>query len=173
MKKIILTVTISIITVLNGFSTEQIPDLLIIDNDTIYLKSFPLEKLEFKNPPFKYGEYPFSSTACWRGYQAVWTIENDSLFLIAFIRDDSTKTRLDIEKYFRENNYEYKKKDGKILADWYSANLEDYFKTFNPRYHGYNNKVYLFDPTRKSKKKKILMIIKSGRIIENKIKNAT
>ena len=166
----IIFIIISIFITSNVYSTEQKPDLLIIDKDTIYLKSFPLEKLDFKNSPFNYGEHSFRSTDCWRGYQAIWTIENDSLYLIDIIRDDSTKVRLDIQKYFQENGYEYKIKDGKILADWYTARFEDFFMTFKPMYHSYNDKTSIFESYR-PRKKKILVIIQDGIIIENRIKN--
>ena len=169
MQKIILTISLIIIAVSHLFSTEQKPDLLILGKDTIYLQSFPLEKLEFKIPPFKYGDYPFHTTGCWRGYQAVWTIENDKLYLVEIIRDDSSNQRLNIEKYFADNGYSPKIENGKILADWYTANLEDYFKTFNPQFHGYNDKKCLFESYRPKEKRRLIKI-ESGVVVENKMK---
>jgi hypothetical protein len=64
------------------FSTAQIPDLLIYKSDTVALYANPLEAYYNENiprPDFKLGGC--WSTACWRGYQAIWEIKNDSLFL--------------------------------------------------------------------------------------------
>lgn len=43
----------------------------IIENDTIYLKTFPLEKLEMSKPPFGNTKATKFSTASWRGYRAI------------------------------------------------------------------------------------------------------
>jgi len=43
-----------------------------IKNDTIYLKEFPLEKLELEKRPFGNTRITAPSSACWRGYKAVW-----------------------------------------------------------------------------------------------------
>ena len=51
MNKLITIIIFSTITC-NCFSTEQLADLLIIGKDTVYLKSFPLEMLEFEKSLF-------------------------------------------------------------------------------------------------------------------------
>jgi hypothetical protein len=64
------------------FGTAQIPDLLIYNNDTVSLYANPLESYYTEDNPRP--EYIVSgcwSTACWRGYQAIWEVKNDSLFL--------------------------------------------------------------------------------------------
>jgi len=169
MHKIILTILFIIISFADAFSTGQIPDLLILGKDTIYLQSFPLETLNLKIRPFKYENHSFHTTGCWRGYQAVWTIENSKLYLVEIIRDDSSKQRLNIKTYLADNGYSPKIENGKILADWYTANLEDYFKTFNRQFEGYNDKKCLFE-SHSPKKKKRLIRIESGIVIENKMK---
>ena len=71
MKKILLLfVFFTLVT--KCFSTEQFCDLIIIGRDTIYLKSFPLEKLKLSVAPFKYGNVTSPNTGCWRGYIAIW-----------------------------------------------------------------------------------------------------
>lgn len=66
----------------NLFGTAQVPDYLIYDGDTIALFSNPLktflDKNEIEEIP---GLAECSSTACWRGYVALWELKNDSLFL--------------------------------------------------------------------------------------------
>ena len=67
-----------------AYSTAQVPDLLIYNGDTLMLFSNPLEFFynETNPKPVTFVETNCSSTACWRGYQATWLIENDSLYLI-------------------------------------------------------------------------------------------
>ena len=107
------------------YCTEQFSDYLIVNNDTICLKSFPLDELGFNLP---FGDSA-PSTACWRGYQAVWVIENDSLFLkeINPCYPDSTEYDFTMEKYFLDNGYNPVIIGGKIFADWYTAKIENYF----------------------------------------------
>lgn len=83
MMKNILLLIFGLFIYVQVFGTAQIPDLLIYKGDTVSLYSNPLE-LYFrakKSRPSRIGPYGCESTACWRGYQAVWEIKNDSLFL--------------------------------------------------------------------------------------------
>jgi len=66
------------------FATGQVPDYLIYQGDTVAIYSNPLEQYFRLNnnhdiPDFK---SECSSSGCWRGYIAYWTLRNDSLFLI-------------------------------------------------------------------------------------------
>lgn len=130
MKRYILTIAIFFLSLLKVFSTEQIPDRLIIGDDTIYLKSFPLEELRvkhsFKKPPFKYGNYSFPNTGCWRGYVATWKIIDKKLMLIKVEKIDSTSKKLNIIKYFESNNFTPTVIDGYVFADWYTETLKRY-----------------------------------------------
>lgn len=67
-----------------GFSTNQVPDYLILDSDTIAIFSNPLESY-FNQVGERniIGLQGCGSTACWRGYKAIWELKNDSLFLNA------------------------------------------------------------------------------------------
>jgi hypothetical protein len=150
----------------NLYGTEQIPDLLINGKDTICLKSFPLEKLNFKVDPFSYGEYSFPHTACWRGYQAIWSIENDSLYLLDIIKIDSTKQKINLKKYFELNVYQAIIIKGKVFADWYSANLE----TYDFSYANYGNNC-LFESYKPKKRKKKLEF-SNGIIICDKLNDS-
>lgn len=126
-----LLMTLSIQVVL---ATDQTPDLLVIGKDTICLKSFPLEELNFEQRPFKYGNADFPNTGCWRGYQALWEVKNDTLFLVAIRKDDATREKVDLKTYFEKNGYEPIMVDGKVFANWYSATFEKYnsYGFFNP-----------------------------------------
>ena len=118
-----LAILILLITNLNCFSTEQISDLLIIDKDTFYLKTFPIEKLEFEKSPFSYGEYKFPYTGCWRGYCATWQIIDNKLALIKVEKVDSTHQKLNIVDFFEQNNYSTKYVNGYVFADWFTSKL--------------------------------------------------
>ncbi len=126
-------------------ATEQISDRLIIGKDTICLKSFPLENLELKIRPFKYGQYSSPHTACWRGYRATWEIIENKLYLIEIEKVDSTLEKLDIKEFFNKNGLTPNIVNGKIFADWYSASLEKYF--------AYYSKDCLYESNRPKKRK--------------------
>ena len=72
-------------------ATEQKPDIVILEGKTYYIHAFgtdfPLEPY-FKNKPRpKFDEdnnvKTLISTACWRGYKAIWHIDNKKLTLIS------------------------------------------------------------------------------------------
>lgn len=62
-------------------ATAQIPDLLIVGNDTLNLFCNPLESYFDNNHPRPSDLGGIMSTACWRDYQATFTFRGDSLFL--------------------------------------------------------------------------------------------
>lgn len=129
-------ILISIISFLSlfGFSTNQISDQIILDRDTFNLLQLPLEEylknaeglelIDFQGCP---------STACWDGYKAIWTIERDSLFLIAITpchrTEYCTGKEASLEKMFPAYY-----KNGKVLAFWYNENLDFSFGRTIRRY---------------------------------------
>jgi len=115
----ILTIFFSIISILNGYATLQIPDLLIYNGDTLSFFATPLELLyqdKTERPNF-FGNEPSSN--CWRGYQAEWIIINGQLYLSNIYSDnykvDSIKANL--KELFPENY-----SNGKVKADWITSN---------------------------------------------------
>jgi len=76
---------------LSIFASPQMPDYIIYKNDTIATYNLLVEQYLQKQEPgvqpqlfgliFRSG----SSFNCWRGYQAIYKIENDSLFLADII----------------------------------------------------------------------------------------
>jgi hypothetical protein len=163
MKKCIIIFLLSVSIENLTFATQQKPDFLIIENDTILLKSFPLEELGFKISPFKFGKYGFHTTGCWRGYQATWKVIEDRLFLIDIVKDDSTKEKLNIDNYFKENKYSPQILNGLIFADWFTADLEPYFI----KYSKYKCLLKSYQP----KKSKAKIKFEKGIMIENKYKS--
>jgi len=157
---------IFLFTTLNCFSTEQIPDLLVIGKDTFYLKTFPLEKLEFEKSPFSYGEFNFPHTGCWRGYRATWKIIDNKLALLEVEKVDSINQKLDIIDFFKQNNYSPKMVNRYVYADWFNSKLLIYS---SPYYYGYPG-LYLEEeyPWRKDKKN-VQLVFEKGILKENKI----
>lgn len=64
------------------FATGQVPDYLIYKGDTVAIFSNPLEQyFELTGKRELIDFVGCGSTACWRGYKAIWELNNDSLFL--------------------------------------------------------------------------------------------
>ena len=92
MRKTLTIIFLLLIPIANLKASPQSPDYLIIGNDTLPLYQLILEDylhsleqptdsnnlfgFSFRND-FGYGT---TSTNCWRGYQAVYSLENDSYF---------------------------------------------------------------------------------------------
>lgn len=108
----------------------QKPDFLVLEKDTIFLNSFPLEYLNFQQRPFKYGYFYFPNSSCWRGYQATWEVIDRKLFLIEIARVDASREKIDLIAYFAANNYTPTIINGKIFADWFTADLKSYPRDF-------------------------------------------
>ena len=131
-RKIVLISIIIYLFSTNAYSTEQTPDILIVGQDTFYLfYTFPIEELELtidSNPFTKKGEYEITISSCWRGYQAIWEIENNKLYLqgINSCHSDSTYDYSIVIDFFINNGYEPKIENGRIVADWFSTNLVKY-----------------------------------------------
>jgi len=106
--------------------------LLIVGQDTFSLfYTFPIEELELtinNNPFTKNGEYEIVSTNCWRGYQAIWEINDNKLYLndIKSCHSDSTYDYSLVIEYFTKNGYEPNIENGRILVDWFTSFIVKY-----------------------------------------------
>ena len=117
-------------------ASPQLPDYIIIGNDTLPLYQLILEDyLQSIEQPtdsirslfgFSFrDEFGYEGTLnCWRGYQAVYSVENDSLFLKYIIpchslkrlnADDINNSNEQLQRLFLE-----KVKNNKVFIDWYS-----------------------------------------------------
>lgn len=83
MIRFILIIAGLLITI-NSFGTAQVPDLIIYKGDTLILHANPLESYYNEDNPRPNHFYVSGfSTACWRGYQAIWEIKDNQLYLNA------------------------------------------------------------------------------------------
>jgi hypothetical protein len=168
--------TLSILTFLlftiSSFATEQEADLLIVNNDTIYLKSFPLDSLNLTQRPFGYTRQTAPSTACWRGYRAIWRIVDNKLYLERITRcySDNEEGEENLTEFFQRNQIDFKENSGMILADWVTMDL--YTMDFSIARH-YPEKTYLYDgyyEKDKMKEKNLRLRIVDGKIEIDKLK---
>lgn len=121
------TTILLILFSLTIFATEQTPDRLIYQSDTIFIDTFPLEKLMesdsiIRKRIFEYSKDVCMSSGCWRGHVATWKIENDSIFLVKLI------SGCEDYKFKLENVFGTKKViEGKVFANWFSGDLNAVF----------------------------------------------
>ena len=136
MKKWLIILNLLLASIGNLKASPQAPDYLIIGKDTLPLYQLILEDylrsieqpadssslfgLNFRDN-FGYG----ISTGCWRGYQAVYSLENDSLFLKYIIPFNSLR-KLDVDDINNSNKqmqrvFQEKVKNNKVFIDWYSS----------------------------------------------------
>lgn len=132
------------------FGSPQIPDYIIYKKDTIptynlivenYLQSLnpnedKLFGLSFRNSTEGLG----TSLNCWRGYQAIYEVENDSLFvkhiISCFELKDNKKINI-FESQERMNKiFGEKVKNGKVFVDWYSGIINFPLKIKNNKMEG-------------------------------------
>lgn len=119
------TILLLLLLILPILATEQVPDILHKGKEKYWLQDyFPLESLDLDHPPFYGGELRMLSTACWRGYEAEWKIENDSLFLIRIYECHNHNGKMqDIITLFKKNDIEFTPSTQKIFANWVSEEL--------------------------------------------------
>lgn len=171
-RKVLLLIAFIFFSIINLKATEQVSDLLIIKNDTFFLKTFPLEKLliekRIKKRPFEYNnDYGFPHTGCYRGYIATWKVIDDKLFLLKVEKEDDTNETLDLSDYFKSIGYTPNLIDGFVQADWYSDTLISYdffMYYYNPK--GF----YLTDSYYSIPANDIQLIFEKGQLIEDNIK---
>jgi hypothetical protein len=112
------------------FATEQTPDRLIYQSDTIFIETYPLEDLMNSNSIirkqiFGYSEEICTSSGSWRGHIATWKIENDSLFLIRLI-NGCEDHEFKLEEVFQDGQMN----KNKVFAGWFTGDLLEYESWF-------------------------------------------
>ena len=127
MKRFLLIAVISFLAFSTTLATEQAPDLLIIEKDTFYLKSFPLENLNFYSKVFDNSR----TTGCHRGYIATWQVIDGVLMLKEVRKFDSSKkglqgAKFNIIEHLKNSGYNPKTINDFIIADWYTDTLKRY-----------------------------------------------
>lgn len=116
-------------------ASPQLPDYIIYKKDTMQIYDLLVEKYinqfnseeedKLTGGSFRNNiqlEDAKLSTNCWRGYQAIYKVENDSLFVVGVINCNSINDI--VAKTSGENLrkvFGNKVKDGKVLVDWWDG----------------------------------------------------
>lgn len=143
-----------------SFASPQVPDYLIYKNDTIPTYNLLVEQflqqreqdngqlfgLSFRNSIV--GESG-GSLNCWRGYQAIYKIENDSLFVCDIIECHTIRNfaKQTSERYLEEI-FKEKVKNHKVFIDWFSGVISFPKKSKDNkilRWDGVFENIYLFE----------------------------
>jgi len=113
-------------------ASPQVPDYIVFEDDTIptynllaeqFLQNHNPEEdklfgLSFRNTLNEFG----GSFNCWRGYQAIYKVENDSLFICDIIechsinKFDKSESIKNLKKLFGQ-----RAKNDKVFIDWFSG----------------------------------------------------
>jgi len=116
-------------------ASPQSPDYIIIGNDTLPIYQLILEDYlqSIKQPTDStslfgfsfYDDFRYFSTGCVRGYQAVYSLENDSLFLKHIIPchslEEFNADVIDNSNKQMQRLFQEKVKNDKVFIDWYSS----------------------------------------------------
>ena len=118
----ILFLFVLLFPITEAFATAQVPDRIIYKGDTLKLFSNPLEYLPNIDElrPRLFGDKEgCKTTACWRGYEAIWIIIDDTLYLTGIFEccyGFEYARKADLKKLFGA-----KCKNGIVKADWFSG----------------------------------------------------
>lgn len=99
---VIVSLILAIIASLSTYATEQSPDRLIINGDTLSLHALPIEQWRKQNEwkePLIPDSLRVSSMGCWRGYIAYWEVIDSRLYLTDIYNADlSAKGSLNLNR---------------------------------------------------------------------------
>lgn len=114
------------------YGSPQVPDYIVFGKDTVQTYNLILESYLQRhdtlmaNKLFGLSFRGGATTNCWRGYQAIYEIENDSLFLVAVISCGGLKSgRLDRSQSIDRMSSIFGKrfKNDKVFIDWFDGNI--------------------------------------------------
>jgi hypothetical protein len=167
-----LPISILILSSFQLFASPQMPDYIIYKNDTIVTYNLILEDylqsheiVETKNLfglSFRSG----SSSNCWRGYQAIYKIENDSLFLVGIINCGERRSgKIDNVASFEKMKAIFNDKviNSRVYVNWLSGDINFPLNNKVLRWDGVFYTIY---------EKEAIISISSGKVFEIKdVKN--
>lgn len=115
------------------FASPQLPDYIIYKGDTIATYTLILEQYFQKQDKADQGKLfglsfrDGASLNCWRGYQAIYEVENDSLFLTDIIycgerRSGKIDKAASVQKM--KNLFNDKFLNKRVYIDWFSGDMK-------------------------------------------------
>jgi hypothetical protein len=148
------------------YSSPQMPDYVVYKNDTFKTYNLILEQyLQKKDTAELENLFGFdfrngSSFSCWRGYQAIYKIENDSLFLTDIINCGELRSKIIDKKASNEKMksiFGNKSNIGKIYINWFSGDFSFPLNNNLIRWDGIFYKIY---------EKETVISIDNGRLMK-------
>ncbi len=146
-----ITLVVLIFSSISIFASPQLPDYIIYKSDTVptynllieqYLQKYKQEEREqLFGLTFRDG----ASFNCWRGYQAIYKIENDSLFLADIIDCGSLrKAQLNKSTSLEKMHSIFGDKliNGKVFINWFSGDMSFPLTNKIVRWDGVFNTIY-------------------------------
>lgn len=134
-KRFTFFLTLSFLTLfsLQTFASPQLPDYIIFKGDTLATYNLLIEQyfqLQGKQDEGKLFGLSFrdgSSFNCWRGYQAIYKIDNDSLFLVDIIscgerRNGNIDKVASVEKM--KEIFKDKFHSDRVYINWFSGDMK-------------------------------------------------
>lgn len=118
---------------LKSFASPQLPDYIIFKGDTIATYTLILEQYFQKQDKAKQAKLfglsfrDGASLNCWRGYQAIYKVENDSLFLVDIIycgerRSGKIDKAASAEKM--KTIFDDKFSNDRVYINWFSGDMK-------------------------------------------------
>ncbi len=170
--KLTLTAILTTLILTDLIASPQVPDYIIYKNDTIPTYNLLVEQylqtqkddngrlfdLSFRN---SIDDQLGTSLNCWRGYQAIYKIENDSLFVSAIIDCNSLENKSQTLNNYIKKIFGDKVLNDKVFISWYSGNVSFPTKAKDNktlRWDGVFERVFLYETVIKVEKGKILKI---------------
>lgn len=131
-KHFVFSVAFSCLISLGLHASPQVPDFIIFRGDTIATYNLLLESYLQQSNATDSGELfglsfrESASTNCWRGYQAIYKIENDSLFLVNIIACGELRNgQIDVTSSLQKMKIIFGEfvKNEKVHINWFSGDL--------------------------------------------------
>jgi hypothetical protein len=138
-----------------SYGTGQVPDYLIYKGDTLAIFSNPLQKYFEQTGKRELIDFiGCGSTACWRGYKAIWELKDHKLYL-----KQVTSCHNDCGREIKNANLKKMFGTDTVFAEWFSGTIKaPKGKLINYIHMGYAS---LYE-------KEEIFIFKKGKLTESK-----
>ena len=147
------------------FASPQMPDYIIYKNDTFATYNLILERFLQRRDTteseklFGLSFRDGATTNCWRGYQAIYRIENDSLFLTDILScGERRSNKIDKDGSLEKMRVIFgdRVKDNKVFINWFSDELNFPLKSKLLRWDGVFYRIF---------EKETVISIYNGRVL--------
>lgn len=152
-KHILASIFILVFTILSTrlLASPQMPDYIIYGKDTLATYNLILERYLQRNDTasietlFGLSFRDGSSFSCWRGYQAVYKVDGDSLFLVDIIQCGELRGgQINKSASFKKMKaiFDARLINDRVFIDWYSGDLNFPMSNEVLRWDGVFYKIY-------------------------------